>query len=610
MSLQSEIAEKFLEIYPKSIIKKIDRDNHLDIHVAEIHKKKGTHVFFNTSKGKIKVGFYCRDENFVNRILENNELSIERYSQGLRIKDNPVFDVIDNALEAAFSFINILAGRAVTTDKTESKESEVDIEDNKGYPVIAWASDSEISRDFVMRYAEKWQVKSELYSWRAGINGFLPDWMDQLADRNIFYSFTPSQIDQIDTIISQESIIPVLEYAPSELFLDTKIVWWMVPFCIWGNDIASFLFIDKNGIYALYRDSIGVISTNMIFPWDRIEKIDFIEKFDDDPNIVRLDLYADNGGQLSFDEFVSDTKGSYLKIVEAIYQTRKKTIEASKNTNTWYEGAGGEGFKSFANPTSLLDEFKWLGPVRPNPSFYGYDGEVVEHFVKKWPDEFMIAVSMIADQKFGYCNAKGSTDDLYQVLKHELFDGQWDLLKENWSKGHAIFKDIYKSTDSWEGVYENLQKYFDNHIGFSSKLGEYKLASVFYEFWLYTASVNTPSIDFEYDDLKPLMEVKFSGPSSSALPFGYMKNNGKSQMNFIKNLYKVFGQKHLWRAFLSNLETALQFVQVAEPLALDGAYNHIDPKTAEYILNYNGYGSPHINSYILGGWDWYDNHKP
>ena len=610
MSLQSEIAGRLLEIYPNSIVKKVDRDNHLDIHIPEIHEKKGTHIFFNTSKDNIKVGFYCRDEEFVESILVNNEQTIERYSQGVRIKDNPVFDSIDEALEAAFSFINVLTGNNVTVKTTESQESEVEEEeDDKGYPVIAWASDSEISRDFIMRYADKWQVKSELYSWRAGINGFLPDWMDQLVDRNIFYSFSPSQIEQINTIISEDSIIPVLEYVPSELYMHTKRVWWMVPFCIWRNDVASFLFMDKNGIYAMYRDSMDEIQTNMIFPWDRIEEIDFIEEFEDDPNVVRLDLYADNGGQLSFDEFVSDTKGSYLKIVESIYKARKKTIEASKDGSTWYEGAGGEGFKSFANPTDLLDEFKWLSPSRPNPSFYGYDGEIIEHPVKEWPNEFMIAVSIIADQKFGYCNAKGSADDLYQVLKHKLFDGEWDLVRDNWPKGYEIYKDIYTSTDTWEGVYENLKNYFDEKIGFSSKLSEYKLASVFYELWLYTASENVLQIDFEYDDLKPLMEITFSGPSSSGLPFGYMMNNGKPQMTFIKNLYKVFGEKYLWRAFLSNLGTPLQFVQIAGPLALDGAYNHIDSKTAEYILNHNGYGSPHINSYVLGGWDWYDKIK-
>ena len=90
MSIQQQLSEKFLARYANSIVKKIDRDNHLDIYVPEIHEKKGTHIFFNTAKDKIKVGFYCRDEEFVSSILVNNEQAIERYSQGVRIKDNLV----------------------------------------------------------------------------------------------------------------------------------------------------------------------------------------------------------------------------------------------------------------------------------------------------------------------------------------------------------------------------------------------------------------------------------------------------------------------------------------------------------------------------------------
>lgn len=609
MSIQQRLSDKFLARYANSIVKKIDRDNHLDIYVPEIHEKKGTHIFFNTAKDKIKVGFYCRDEDFVSSILVNNEQAIERYSQGVRIKDNPVFDSVDEAIEAAFRFVEILTGKSSTSEVTATEEEVVEEEDDdRGYPVISWASDSTISRDFISRYADRWQVKSELYNWRAGIDGYLPDWMNQLIDRNVFYPFSPSQIDKINKIVSEESIIPVLEYVPSELYMHTKRVWWMVPFSIWRNDIASFLFVDKNGIYAMFRDSNGDIQTNMVFPWDRIEEIEFITEADDDPNVVRLDLYADNGGQLSFDEFVSETKGSYLKIIESIYQARKKTIEESKDAHTWYEGAGGEGFISFANPTDLLDEFKWLNPNRPDPSFYGYEGEVVEHPVKEWPHEFMIAVSVIADQKFGYCSAKGSADDLYQLLKIKLFDGDWDTVRDYWPKGYEIYKEIYTTVDTWEGVYENLQKYFDEHIGYSSKLSEYKLASLIYELWLFTASENIET-DYEYDDLKPLMAISFTGPKDSGLPFGYMQNHSKYQLSFIKNLYKIFGEKYLWSGFLSNLETPLQFVQIAQPLALDGSFNFIDPETAEYIVTYGGYGSPQVNRYVLGGWDWYDKIK-
>lgn len=79
MCIQQQLSEKFLARYTNSIVKKIDRDNHLDIYVPEIHEKKGTHIFFNTAKDKIKVGFYCRDEEFVSSILVNNEQTIQDF---------------------------------------------------------------------------------------------------------------------------------------------------------------------------------------------------------------------------------------------------------------------------------------------------------------------------------------------------------------------------------------------------------------------------------------------------------------------------------------------------------------------------------------------------
>ena len=609
MSIQSEIADKFIAKYPTSVVKKIDRDNHLDIHVPEIHEKKGTHIFFNTTKNKIKIGFYCRDEEFVTRAINNSLDTLEKYSQGIRFTANPVFDSVDEALVSAFDLVEILIGKIAEKDTSKSMESEVeDSGEDRGYPVISWGSDTIIPEDFLKAYAEKWQVESVLYNWRAGIIGILPDWMDQLVDKEVFFRFSSSQIDRIVNYISEDYIIPVLDYVPEDLYMHTRRVWWIVPFCIWKNDTASFLFVDKNGIYSMFKNSENEFDTDMIFPWDRVEEIDFVTEVEGDPNVVRLDIYADSGGQLSFDEFVSDSKGSYLKVIESIYRVRKDTIKESKGAHEWYEGAGGEGFKSFSKPTDLLDEFKWIDPSRPGPE------ELEKHLkdeykVEEWPKDFMIALSMMTDRQFGYIKSKDeSPDDFYQLLKHKIFDGDWDALKAEWEKGHAIFKEIWENAESWSDIYKNLDKYFKEHINKASKLSENKIASIIYEIWLFTSSVNLETV-YDYDELKPLMEISFSGNKDSGLPFGFMLNHAKSELNFIKNLYECFGKKYLWRAFLSNLETPVQFVQIAIPLALDGEYNFIDPETAEYIVNYDGNGSPNINRYVLGGWDWYDKVK-
>ena len=63
--------------------------------------------------------------------------------------------------------------------------------------------------------------------------------------------------------------------------------------------------------------------------------------------------------------------GSYLSIVEAIYEVRKETIDASKGESVWKEGTGGEGFQTFDNANQLLEESKWTKDVsRPDPSMF------------------------------------------------------------------------------------------------------------------------------------------------------------------------------------------------------------------------------------------------
>ena len=82
-TIQHLLAEFILDYYPEAIVKKIDTDSYLDIHVPSIHPKKGTHLFFNTSKQKIKIGFYCREEEFVEQVLNTGGGLVEKYSQGV-----------------------------------------------------------------------------------------------------------------------------------------------------------------------------------------------------------------------------------------------------------------------------------------------------------------------------------------------------------------------------------------------------------------------------------------------------------------------------------------------------------------------------------------------
>jgi uncharacterized protein (TIGR02145 family) len=121
-SVQEQLFEAIKEYYPNAEAKKINKDNYLDIHIPEINNKRGTHLFFNTAKDGIKIGFYCRDEDFVEEVLSKSS-NIEKYAQGIRILKNPIQNDVEEATASALSFIEELTG-----EQNEKKEEDVDID--------------------------------------------------------------------------------------------------------------------------------------------------------------------------------------------------------------------------------------------------------------------------------------------------------------------------------------------------------------------------------------------------------------------------------------------------------------------------------------------------
>jgi len=62
--------------------------------------------------------------------------------------------------------------------------------------------------------------------------------------------------------------------------------------------------------------------------------------------------------------------GSYLSVIESIYNVYYKTIAVSDHC--WYHGAGGEGYQGFETKEELLDEKIWKAVKATDPAFYGY----------------------------------------------------------------------------------------------------------------------------------------------------------------------------------------------------------------------------------------------
>ena len=117
MTLQNQILQIFQQNYTDIVVKKIDKDNFLDIHIPSVNEVRGTHLFFNTVKNKIKFGFYCRDKNFIVTLLAKSDL-LEEYSQGVRLKGNPEYATAEDACVAANQLLSTITSTSLNGEKS------------------------------------------------------------------------------------------------------------------------------------------------------------------------------------------------------------------------------------------------------------------------------------------------------------------------------------------------------------------------------------------------------------------------------------------------------------------------------------------------------------
>ena len=128
-TIQSQIANSVCNKYQDAVVKKVDQDNYLDIHLPSVNEKRGTHLGVNTGKNVIRMVFYCRDEDFVQDALGKSN-NLEEYSKGIRPKGDPTFTSIHEAIEAIFKFVDELENiRSGNSQASRNKQETLDIND-------------------------------------------------------------------------------------------------------------------------------------------------------------------------------------------------------------------------------------------------------------------------------------------------------------------------------------------------------------------------------------------------------------------------------------------------------------------------------------------------
>jgi hypothetical protein len=291
-----------------------------------------------------------------------------------------------NPTDADYSkFINFLAslcqitaslsdalpiGEATSTGEStaEEEKNDEDEDDDIGFALMNIVKSDSVSGDVQKKYFTKWQKASETYNGRMGISCLVPEEANFLADDTVFPVLTLKELSFIENQITKNKVIPVLGFLPQSFLDYSKHIWFIIPFCIWNDDTATVIFVDKNGLYTVDPTAEQFI---MLINWESIESMELETAIDGDANVSRLYITAEKG-ELSIDEFNTSNNesefGSYLSILMAIFNVRQPTIIESKGKDFWVEGAGGEGFVSFNSLKELSSNDKWLNASRPDPA--------------------------------------------------------------------------------------------------------------------------------------------------------------------------------------------------------------------------------------------------
>jgi hypothetical protein len=119
ISVQQRIATAILAKYPDGKIKKIDQDHYLDIYLPSVCSRPVDHLVFKTTRGQIRVFFYCRSGKLVEHMLQTASHA-ERWHWGLMLIGNPFFTDPDEAVRRAVDLVDDIA-RAGSEAPKESR---------------------------------------------------------------------------------------------------------------------------------------------------------------------------------------------------------------------------------------------------------------------------------------------------------------------------------------------------------------------------------------------------------------------------------------------------------------------------------------------------------
>lgn len=135
MSVQKDLVAGIINEHPNATVKKVDKDNYLDIHLPDVDEDMDSHLFINTSDDKFKIGFHSNNRSLFKKVLmdrygENklfvlgNDIYIHDYENYMSTRYDITPKKYTNsevALNAALAFVKKLGSSAKNLKDNRNK---------------------------------------------------------------------------------------------------------------------------------------------------------------------------------------------------------------------------------------------------------------------------------------------------------------------------------------------------------------------------------------------------------------------------------------------------------------------------------------------------------
>lgn len=453
-TIQDQLAEAIQLIFEDIVIKKINIDHFLDIHIPEINEKKGTHLFFNTAKDQIKIGFYCRDQDFINEVVSRELDSIEVASNGLRIKGNPILDNVNDATEAALNFLGkIKNDHFFNSDRGETKsETVIGINDET---IDAFVS--KFGTDDLSGYLENFLKLDKIVVLSISGNG-----IETALEQNVYYSEYVRWFGEVE-MNNWEGLSKIIGKSESD--------WVKNEFTAENPSGIVLLYCDQKYVYAFSNPNDVELEGSDDNDSNKDYDNYFENSEDDESNTELEDEAYDNYFDNSNDELIEDNaslkidKDTIPQILAEINADKKlKHIEISYYINDYSDLNFGLIYKVNncnveVNRVNWYNDSYWTGEINREDLIEGLTEylkgninglELYESYIHSDDWKFDRAGTLDNGVEFSITDLNGLTD-IPKNLQDE--DGELDV----WELSNYVVpeeEDLYDENKGWTFSYE------------------------------------------------------------------------------------------------------------------------------------------------------------